>query len=71
MAPLANTKRPLNFLKPNRNPVKLTALLYLRDALRAERYEDCAEIIAIALEFGALPQEIQYLLEDTRRRPNA
>ncbi len=52
-----------------KNAVKLTALLYLREALLAERYEECAGCIATALEFGAKPIEIQYLLEDPRRRP--
>lgn len=52
-----------------KHPVKLTALLYLRDALREERYEECAELIEIAHEFGAKPFEIQNLLEDPRRMP--
>lgn len=52
-----------------KHPIKLTALLYLRDALKKERYEQCAEIIAVAEEFGAKPFEIQDLLEDPRRSP--
>ena len=52
-----------------RHPVKLTALLYLREALGAERYEECAEFIAIAHEFGAKPFEVQDILEDPRRVP--
>ena len=52
-----------------RHPVKLTALLYLREALREERYEECADQIAIAMEFGAKAFEIQNLLEDPRRMP--
>ncbi|MBI3313240.1 MAG: hypothetical protein HYZ83_03315 [Candidatus Omnitrophica bacterium] len=50
-----------------RNPVKLTALLYLREALLKERYEECAEIVAIAQEFGAGDFEIRNILEDPRR----
>ena len=53
----------------NRNPIKLTALLYLREALLDERYEECAEFIAIAGEFGANPNAIRNLLEDPRRLP--
>jgi hypothetical protein len=49
--------------------VKLTALIYLREALIEARYEDCAEMIAIAKEFGALNDEIRVLLEDPRRHP--
>lgn len=52
-----------------KHPVKLTALLYLKDALRQERYEVCADIIAVAKEFGATSPEIQRLLEDPRRSP--
>lgn len=52
-----------------RHPVKLTALLYLREALRDQQYEICAEVISMAKEFGATPAEIQRLLEDPRRSP--
>lgn len=57
------------FARIRRDPVKLTALLYLREALLEERYEACAEFIAIAREFGAQPFEIDQLLEDPRRMP--
>lgn len=52
-----------------RHPVKVTALNYLREALLRERYEECAEFIKTAREFGATPFEIQWLLEDPRRLP--
>ena len=52
-----------------KHPVKLTALLYLKDALRQEKYEICSGIIAVAKEFGATASEIQRLLEDPRRTP--
>lgn len=48
----------------NGDPVKLTALLYLKDALLKEKYEDCAEFVAIAREFGAIPAEIRNVLEN-------
>ena len=54
----------------SQHPVKLTALLYLKEALLREQYEKCAEIVAQAKEFGALPYEIQDLLEDPRRSPS-
>ena len=57
-------ERPLK-----KDPVKLTALLYLKEALLGERYEECAEFIAIGYEFGAQDCEIQALLEDPRRNP--
>ena len=52
-----------------KHPVKLTALLYLKEALLKERYEICAEVIALAQEFGATNSEVQGLLEDPRRTP--
>ena len=52
-----------------KHPVKLTALLYLKDALLEERYELCPDLVAIAKEFGAAEFEVQDLLEDPRRRP--
>ena len=52
------------------HPVKLTALWYLKDALVREQYEKCAEIVAVAKEFGAQSFEIQDLLEDPRRSPS-
>ena len=55
--------------RAKKNPVKLTDLLYLKEALLEERYEECAEFIAIAREFGAQPFEVQNLLEDPRRTP--
>lgn len=54
-----------------RDPVKLTALLYLREALLEEVYELCPEFIAIAKEFGARDVEIRTLLEDPRRHPQS
>ena len=55
----------------SRDPVKLTALIYLREALIAERYKICAEFIAIAKEFGALDEEIRVLLENPKRHPSS
>lgn len=55
--------------RSNRDPVRLTALLYLKEALLQERYESCKEIISVAYEFGATENEVQALLEDPRRNP--
>ena len=57
------------FTTVKRDPVKLTALVYLREALLKEKYEECAEIIAVAEEFGAKDFEINVILEDPRRQP--
>ena len=66
----ANARPPtLTLVVVNRDPVKLTALLYLREALLAQRFEECAQFIAIAKEFGAIDWEVEELLEDVRRIP--
>ena len=51
------------------HPLKTTALLYLKETLIREQYEKCAEIVALAKEFGAADFEVAYLLEDPRRNP--
>ena len=65
----ANPPRVGTLIRIRRDPVKLTALLYLREALLEEHYEVCAEFIAVAKEFGAQDVEIQALLEEPRRLP--
>ena len=69
MSPMIENARAPTLVRVRRNPVKLTALLYLREALRSQRYEECAQFIAIAKEFGAQEREIEELLEDARRMP--
>ncbi len=49
------------------HPVALTALLYLQEALRRERYEECAAYVATAREFGAADEEIQGVIQEPRR----
>ena len=44
------------------HPVKTTALLCLKEALAKENFEECKDMIQIAHEFGAEPQEIHELL---------
>ncbi len=51
----------------NKDPVKLTALLYLREALLKEEYEACGLFIRTAKEFGSTDYEILNILEDARR----
>ncbi len=60
---------PFTLLVVKRDPVKLTALLYLKEALERQRYELCPEYISVAKEFGAKDREIEELLEDLRRVP--
>ena len=61
-----NTSPPYNRL--TQMPLKMTALIYLRDALLNERYELCADIIAAAKDLGAEDAEIRDILENPRRR---
>ncbi len=44
--------------------LKATALLYLKEALVREQYEDCKELIQNAKDFGAEGKEISTLLEE-------
>lgn len=69
MPNLDTQARSPTLLRVRRDPVKLTALLYLREALLAERYEECHGFIEVAREFGAQEREIEELLEDARRTP--
>ena len=69
MPKVAENARAPTLLRVKRNPVKLTALLYLRGALQAEQYEECAQFIRVAKEFGAQDREVVELLEDPRRMP--
>ena len=61
--------RNIIITRRRRNPLRLTALLYLREALQSENYETCNEIIAYARRFGATVRQIKNLLEDPRRVP--
>ena len=55
----------VNRIKPH-HPVKMTALLYLHEALLKERYEEMQAILEIAREFGAGEWEIR---ESLMRNP--
>ncbi len=61
----------LGVRRRRKHPLAFTALLYLREALLREAYEDCAEFIRVAQEFGADPNEVKLILEDARRYPSA
>ena len=66
----ANARPPTPVLVVvKKDPVKLTALLYLKEALLAQRYEECALFVHVAKEFGAIDWEVEELLEDSRRLP--
>ena len=68
--PNAGEDRRSRLVASRKHPVRLTALLYLKEALKQERYELCPDIISAAKEFGASSSEINYLLEDPRRSPS-
>ncbi len=69
MRQVLGSRSGVGIFRPIRDPVKLTALIYLREALLKERYEDCADIISVAREFGASADEIRWFLENPRRFP--
>ena len=70
MPKVAENARAPTLLRVRRDPVKLTALLYLKEALLKEQYEICSDLITVAREFGAARFEIEDLLEDPRRSPS-
>lgn len=47
--------------------LKATSLLYLKDALLNQQYEECAELIRTAKKFGATPEEISRLIAEVIR----
>ena len=38
--------------------LKITSLIYFKEALEQQRYEECLELIQIAKQFGAIQEEI-------------
>lgn len=52
-----NRKLPID------HPVKVTAFLEIVEAVRSERYEEVAEMVKIAEEFGARRWDIPAVLE--------
>lgn len=69
METLEKTTRGPTYLIVRKDPIKLTALLYFRESLIKERYEESAELAQLARELGAQELEIRELLEDVRRLP--
>jgi len=45
------------------HPVKMTALLYLREVLQKQQFDECDDIICIARAFGAQDQDIDEIIE--------
>jgi len=69
MQTIERTTRGPTYLIVEKDPIKLTALLYFRESLIKEQYETSAELAQLARELGAQEMEIQELLEDVRRMP--
>lgn len=53
------TNRNLN---SRENLLKVTALLYLKEALYKEKYEECPELIEVAKRYGVEQEEIQKVI---------
>ncbi len=51
--------------------LQATALLYFKEALLNERYEDCAELVRIAKGFGVQPSEISGVIAESNRGARA
>ncbi len=52
----------MNNLVNSNRALKATALLYLKEALGQERYEECAELIESAKELGAAQSDIDKVI---------
>ena len=47
--------------------LKTTSLLYFKEALFNEEYEDCKELVWIAKRFGARKDDIRKVIADSNR----
>jgi hypothetical protein len=66
----------LIFTNQNKPPVsdealKATALIYLKDALAKQEFEQCPDIIQSALNFGADKAEVAKVIADFIKGTNA
>lgn len=50
------------------HPLRTTAIHYLKEALKEERYEEMADMVSIAREFGADVWEIRLALSKESNR---
>ncbi|OGX06290.1 MAG: hypothetical protein A2Z88_00580 [Omnitrophica WOR_2 bacterium GWA2_47_8] len=48
----------------NSDTLKVTALLYFKEALAQERYEECAELIQAAKNFGVEQDEVKGIINE-------
>ena len=51
--------------------LKVTSLLYFKEALFNEEYEDCKELIRIAKRFGARQTDIRRVIAESNRGARA
>lgn len=51
--------------------LKATSLLYLKDALQKERYEECAALIQVAKSYGADSGDIGRAIAEALRKFNS
>ena len=67
-------KENIVFKNEENNPVardevlKVTSLLYIKEALFNEEYEDCRELIRIAKRFGARQGDIRRVIAQSDQR---
>lgn len=61
------TSDQYNGLVAHDRVLKATSLLYFKEALLNQQYEDCAELIRAAKSFGARPGEISRVIAEAIR----
>ena len=47
--------------------LKATALIYFKEALFNERYEDCRKLIRLAKRFGARQEDVREVIAESNR----
>ncbi|GEM_PF-3430665 len=57
-------------IKAGDEALQVIALIYLKEALVKERYEECAELVRAAKRFGATQGEIKQMLVEGARGLN-
>lgn len=58
------SRKKTNSFRLTDNVLKATALVYLKEALFRQKYEQCAELIRSAKEFGAGEEEVRGVIEE-------
>ena len=65
------TYNQIDGLYTDEQALRVTALSYLKEALVKERYEECAQLIAVAKQYGVTVRDVKVEIARALRRLNA